>query len=119
MVRRDDGSLMVELVVGMAILSLAMVPLAYSFAKEQAITRNAFNRAVTMEAIDGEMEILMAGEWRTAPAGTQPYALPEELAKTLPPGKATLTVTGKHVRLDWRPDKKYSGGEIVREADVP
>jgi hypothetical protein len=71
-----------------------------------------------MELIDGEMEILLAGEWHSFADGTQPYMLHADTSTNLPPGKTTLTITGKHLRLDWMPATKRPGGEVVREADV-
>ncbi len=95
-----------ELIVAMSILVLAMMPLAYSFAQEQKLVRNSYRRAVAMELIDGEMEILMAGEWRAFNPGAQPYSFHAASATNLPPGKATLTITGRHLRLDWQPEQK-------------
>lgn len=109
---------MLELTVAMAILTIAMLPLAFSFQQEEKLLRSSYQRAVAMELVDGEMEILLAGEWRSFQQGTQDYLFRGASVTNLPPGKATLTITGKHVRLDWLPAKKTSGGEVVREADV-
>ena len=113
-----SGSLATELMVAMAILVIAMMPLAYSFEQEQILVRNSYRRAVAMEIIDGEMEILLAGEWHSFSAGTQSYPLHAVSAANLPAGRTTLTIVGQHLRLDWQPDKKASGGEVVREADA-
>ena len=37
-------------------------------------------------------------------------------ATNLPPGRFLLTIAGNHVRLEWRPAWKHSGGTVVREA---
>jgi hypothetical protein len=116
--QRKSGSLMAELVVAMAILSLALMPLGYSFLKELRLMTISYQRAVAMEIIDGEMEILVAGEWHEFKPGAQAYPLQSQAARNLPPGSATLTVTGKHLRLDWRPERKATGGEVLREADA-
>jgi prepilin-type N-terminal cleavage/methylation domain-containing protein len=117
--KNRTGFAMAELMVAMAILTIAMMPLALSFANEQRLARNSYQRAVALEIIDGEMEILMAGEWRAFQPGTQPYPLRAESAKNMPPGKAILTLSGNHIRLQWLPEKKHSIGEIIREADAP
>jgi hypothetical protein len=109
---------MMELIVAMAIIVIAMFPLAYSFMQERRLARGSYQRAVAMEMVDGEMEILLAGDWRSLPQGAQEYALHGESAKNLPPGKAMLTIAGKHLRLHWAPEKKSSGGEVLREADA-
>jgi hypothetical protein len=116
--RKQNGMLSSELMVAMAILIIAMLPLAYTFGQEQKLLRNSYRRAVAMELVDGEMEILLAGEWHSFQAGSQLYVFHGESATNLPPGKATLNITGKHLRLDWQPDRKTSGGEVVREADA-
>ena len=58
---RQRGSLMVELLVALAILTGVLLPLAYSFVSERRLARSAYQRAVAMEIVDGEMEVLLAG----------------------------------------------------------
>jgi hypothetical protein len=116
--KSQAGVLMTEMVVAMAILVVAIVPLAFIYPQEQKLLRSSYQRAVAMEIVDGEMEVLLAGEWRSFKEGTQTYPFHAESAKNLPPGRAELTVTKKHLRLDWMPEQKSSGGEIVREADL-
>lgn len=109
---------MMELLVAMAILVLAVVPLALSFAQESKVLRQSYQRAVAMELIDGEMEILLAGEWRSFKEGTQPYPLSGDARKNLPPGQALLTITGRHIRLEWQPEKGNLVTTVVREGVV-
>lgn len=116
--RWESGALTAELVVAMAILVLAMLPLGYSFVQEEKLLRGSYQRAVAMELVDGEMEVLLAGEWHAFKEGAQPYSFHAASATNLPSGKSVLTITGKHLRLDWLPEKKTSGGEVVREADA-
>ena len=116
--RLQSGALMTDLIVGLGILVIALMPLAYSLAQEHKVIRASYYKAAAMEIIDGEMEILMAGEWREFKEGPQSYPLSRETAKNLPPGKAVVTITGKRIRLEWQPAQKYSGGKIVREGVV-
>jgi hypothetical protein len=116
--KSQSGALATELMVAMAILVLAIIPLAFTYPQEEKLLRSSYQRAVAMELVDGEMEILRAGEWRAFKEGTQPYAFHAQSATNLPPGRVELTVAGKHLRLDWVPAKKSSGGEVVREADA-
>ena len=55
------GFLEVDLVVGLAILTLAVMPLGYSFAQERQALRAGYFRSVANEIVDGEMEIIAAG----------------------------------------------------------
>ena len=116
--RRRRGALITEAVIAMGLLTFAMLQLAFSIVREQKLTRAYFNRAIVMEIIDGEMEALMAGEWRAFMPGAQSYPVRAEAAKSLPRGKFVLTLDSDRVRLEWLPEKKGNGGKVVREARV-
>ena len=110
--------MMMDLVVAMAILSLAIVPLGYSFARERHVLKIEYLRAVANEIVDGEMEILAAGDWKNFPDGPQNYSVHAGAAASLPPGHFQLTKTGNRLRLEWTPDKKRGVGAVVRETTL-
>ena len=112
------GMLTTELIVGMAILVIAVVPLGYSLSHDANYLRLNYERAVAMEIVDGEMEILAAGQWRSLPEGTNTYAVHALAATNLPPGQFRLMRTGKHLRLEWKADAP-NVGPVVREVTVP
>jgi hypothetical protein len=114
----ERGMLMTELFVAIAIVVATMVPLGLAMTKEHQYLRACYNRAVAMEIVDGEMEILVAGEWRAFADGIHPYAVSARAATNLPSGGFALTVTGKRLRLEWLPAQKDRGGKIAREATV-
>ena len=114
----ERGALMAELMVGIAILTLALLPLAYSFAQETKYLRACYHRAVAMEIVDGEVEVLLAGEWKAFKAGAQDYVPKAMAATNLASGKFQLTITDKRLRLEWLPSKKDQGGQVVREVTV-
>ena len=114
----ESATLVTELIIGIAILVIAMLPLTLSFAQDENMARHYYRRAVAMELVDGEMEILLAGEWRSYKEGAQPYTFHAASATNLPPAKTVLTITGKHLRLEWLPEKTLSGGKVTREADI-
>ncbi len=111
-----QGSLMIEMVLALSIIITVLIPLGYSFMEEQHVLRVYYWRAVAMEAIDGEMEVLAAGDWHTYGEGEHPYTVHAESAKYLPPGSFTLTVRGPQLRLEWQPEKPRSALPVVREA---
>jgi len=114
----ERGALITELIVAMAIIIIALFPLAFSFAQEAKFLRSCYNRAIATEIVDGEVEVLLAGEWRAFKEGVQDYA-PQALAVTnLTSGKFQLTITNKRVRLEWLPSEKDQGGKVVREVTV-
>jgi hypothetical protein len=107
--------LLVEIVIAMGILVLVMIPRGYSFAKEQQLARAYYFRAIAMEIIDGEMEVLAAGAWHQYPPGTHPYSVEAEAAVNLPDGRFTLTRSNRLLRLEWTPEKRGKGGAVVRQ----
>ena len=115
---RQRGALMVELLVAMALVAGALLPLAYSLASERRLVRATYQRAVAMEIVDGEMEVLAAGAWRAQSAGAHEYPIHAIAATNLAPGRFLLTVQGAKVRLEWRPNVKIHGGAVVREVTV-
>ena len=104
--------------VGLAILSLAVVPLGYSFARERQVLKIEYFRSVANEIVDGEMEILAAGDWKSFPDGAQNYSVHAAAAAVLPPGHFQLTKAGNHLRLAWTSDEKNGIGAVVREVTV-
>ena len=115
---REHGFLMMDLTVGMAILTLAITPLAFSFAHERQLLRTEYYRGVAIEIVDGEMEILAAGAWRDFPDGPQVYAVHASAAARLPSGRFQLTKTGNHLRLEWKSDERRGIGAVVREITI-
>ncbi len=112
---RQRGMLMADLFVAMAIFAVAIMPLGFSYVRETRLLRAEYFRGVAMEIVDGEMEILVAGEWRNLPEGSQPYAVHAGAAANLPPGHFQLTKTGNHLHLEWASDTRQGIGTVVRE----
>jgi hypothetical protein len=117
--KRAAGWLLPELMIALSIIVIALMPLAFSFRAEQKLLRAHYNQAVAMEIVDGEIELLRAGDWRNYLEGEQPYKVSAASATNLPPGGFFLSRTGATVRLEWRPVKKQSGGTIARQLQMP
>lgn len=116
---RRCGALLAELIVALALLTGALLPLAYSITSEKRLARDSYHRAVAMEIVDGEMEILAAGEWRVFSPGSHEYSVRAAAATNLPAGQFLLTITTNKVRLEWRPlAKKIGRPVVVREAQT-
>ena len=69
--RRAGGFLMVDAIMGLAILTIAILPLGYTFVRERQVLRIEYCRGVADEIVDGEMEILLAGAAGKLPDGPQ------------------------------------------------
>lgn len=115
---RQRGALITELLVALALLVGLLLPIAYSFVSERKLVRACYQRAVAMEIVDGEMEALVAGEWRAFTPGTHQYRVHAGAVTNLPPGQFLLTVETGKVRLQWQPAVKHHGGPVTREAMV-
>jgi hypothetical protein len=117
--RRERGALTADLVVALGVLVVAALPIAFAFAQEGRLARIRYAEALAVEMVDGEMEILAAGEWRAFPPGQHEYLVKAAAAKNLPPGRFILTRDDKNLRLEWKPAKKGTGRPIVRETRLP
>ena len=106
---------MIELLVALALVIGALLPLAYSIASEKRLARALYQRAIAMEIVDGEMEVLAADAWHAFTNGTSEYHVDEVAATNLPPGRFLVTVSPDKVRLAWQPSVKQHGGPVVRE----
>lgn len=113
------GLMTAEMVIGIAILGAVMIPLAFAFQQDGRLCRAYYQRAIAMEIVDGEMEILAAGEWRAFAQGTQPYPVHAQSATNLPPGRFQLTVGPDRLRLEWLPAKAGRARTVVREVGLP
>ena len=113
------GALMVEFLVALALVLGALLPLAYSFAKEEHLARAYYQRAIAMELVDGEIELLAAGGWKDYATGVSEYRVRAAAAANLPPGKFLITRTQKMIKLEWLPDLKQHGGKVAREVRLP
>ena len=118
--RRHESAaiLMADLIVGILILLFGIFPIAYSFYVEARTFRAEYQHGVAMEIVDGEMEMLAAGEWKTVAEGSQIYPVHAKAAVNLPPGHFQLTKNGPHLRLEWRPDSRNGAASVSREAIV-
>jgi hypothetical protein len=117
--RARRGFLEVDLAVALAILSIAILPLGFSFVRERELLKIEYQRSIANEIVDGEMEILAAGAGRNFPDGSQTYPVQSRATTALPPGHFELTRTGNHLRLAWTPDAHRGVGAVIRETTIP
>ena len=110
------GFLNYELVVAIAILAVAVLPLGGAWYHETKMLRAYYRDAVAVEILDGEMEVLAAGEWRSFPEGRHELKPTAQAAKNLPPGQFILTREAPRVRLEWLPER---GRKMAREIKLP
>ena len=114
--QKEKGMLSTDLFVAMGLLALALIPISFSFMNEQKLCRAYYQRALTVQILDGEMEALAAGEWRAFKEGEQDYSVSTAALKNLPAGKFVFHRAGKDLRLEWHSLKDNSRSKITREA---
>jgi hypothetical protein len=116
--KRRAAFLTAEIMIAIALLSAVLLPISYSFNQEMKVARSAYYQAVAMELVDGEMELLRAGEWKSFPEGSHEYKIRALAITNLPPGHFTFTRQNETLRLEWTPLKKGKGGNVMREAKI-
>jgi hypothetical protein len=107
-----------ELMVAIGLITAALLPISYSFQREARIMRAAYYRAVAMEIVDGEMEILSAGNWKFYPEGATDYKVHAASQTNLPPGQFRLSRAAKSLRLEWLPAKPAHTDQIMRQIEL-
>lgn len=109
------GFLTVELVVAITILTLAILPLAFSFLNQQRALRHAYHRAAALQLVDGEAEVLASGALTKFADGERDYPMPLGAVTNLPPGRFVLRKSGPNGILEWKPAKTLIGGGVRRD----
>ncbi len=113
-----NGALMTEVMVAMALLLAVMLPMGDSVINEGKLFRATYQHAIAMEIVDGEMEILAAGEWQAFPEGTHDYPVHAAAAANLPQGQFHLTRQTNHLRLEWAPTNTHGISPVIREVTL-
>jgi hypothetical protein len=109
---------MLDLVCGLAILTIAILPVGFAFQREYRTLRIEYYRSVVDQLVDGELEILVAGAARNLPDGPQALTVSSRAAQSLPASHFQLTKTGNHLRVEWIPDSKCGLAAISREGNL-
>ena len=115
---KQRGVIMAEMIVAMGILVIAMLPLSFAAISDAHQLRTTYQKAIAREILDGEIEMLAAGEWQHVPEGIHDYAIHANAATNLPPGNFRTSRTANIVRLEWRPLKKTGIGTLSREVKL-
>jgi len=116
---RQSGALATECVLALGLIAIATIPLLFAFMQEATYSRSCYYRAAAMEIVDGEMEILAAGEWKEFAVGQHDYPVTASSATNLPPGRFRLSVEPKRLRLEWRPTGGKTNNAVARERALP
>ena len=118
--RRLAGYIQADLITAFAVISLTLLPLGYGYVHHRRLVRNATTRAVVLELIDSEMEVLAAGEHRAFAEGSRAYPLRGLAVRDLPPGECTVVKSNLpdsriHLTLAWTPTREGLLKPVQRE----
>ena len=103
-----------DVVLGIALLLLVFIPFSVTSSGELDLARRQQFQAVALQMIDGEMDVLLAGERQKYAAGEHTITPPGEAVQSLPEGKFVLTVGEKELTLAWTAVKQAKWGRVER-----
>lgn len=116
--QRTRGALSVELVIALAMFLIAFVPLGVLATRESRLARSLYFRAVAGEILDGELEVLLAGGWKSLSPGTNDLFVRAEATNSLPPGRFVAVFDPPRLMVQWRAQKPHTGADTLRRGEV-
>ena len=106
--------LQLDVAIALTVLALVFIPLSVSSSGGLDLARRHYFEAVALQLIDGEMDVLLAGERRKYTPGEHRITPVGEAVQNLPEGKFVLTVKQKQLTLTWVPTKRAKWGRVER-----
>ena len=111
---RRRAFLQLDVAIALTLLALVFIPLSVSSSGGLDLARRHYFEAVALQLIDGEMDVLLAGERRKYTLGEYGITPVGEAVQNLPEGKFVLTVKQKQLTLTWVPTKRAKWGRVER-----
>ena len=107
-----------DIAVAIVILGLIFIPLSVTSSAKLDLARRHHFEAVALNLIDGEIDVLLAGEIKKYKLGKSLITPPGEAVGSLPKGEFILTLNEKTIKLEWVPKKLTKWGRIQREVNL-
>ena len=117
-VARCRAFLQLDVAVAITILALVFIPLSISSSGDLDLARRHYFEAVALQLIDGEMDVLLAGERRKYTTGEHRITPVGEAVQNLPEGEFVLTVHDQKLTLAWVPTKRAKWGRVERVVEL-
>jgi len=115
---RCRAFLKLDVAVAIAILLIVFIPFSVSSIGDLDLARRHYFEAVARQLIDGEMDLLLAGERRKYTPGEHRITPVGRAVKNLPEGEFVLTVLHRKLTLAWVPTKSARWGRIERVVEL-
>ena len=107
-----------DVAVAIVILMLVFIPLTVTSSSKLDLARRHHVEAVVLQLIDGEIDVLLAGEQEKYNFGEHRITPAGEAAGDLPKGEFILTLKEKQLSLAWVPIKLAKWGRIERGVNL-
>ena len=117
-VARCRAFLQLDVAVAITVLALVFIPLSISSSGDLDLARRHYFEAVALQLIDGEMDVLLAGERRKYTTGEHRITPVGEAVQNLPEGEFVLTVHDQKLTLAWVPKKWAKWGRVERVVEL-
>jgi hypothetical protein len=117
-VARCRAFLQLDVAVAITVLALVFIPLSISSSGDLDLARRHYFEAVALQLIDGEMDVLLAGEHRKYTTGEHRITPVGEAVQNLPEGEFVLTVHDQKLTLAWVPTKRAKWGRVERVVEL-
>ena len=106
--------LQLDVAIALMVLALVFIPLSVSSSGGLDLARRHYFEAVALQLIDGEMDVLLAGERRKYTTGEHRIKPVGESVQNLPAGEFVLSVQDEKLTLAWMPKKLAKWGRVER-----
>ena len=110
--------LQLDVAVAITFLALVFIPLSISSSGDLDLARRHYFEAVALQLIDGEMDVLLAGEHRKYTTGEHRITPVGEAVQNLPEGEFVLMVHDQKLTLAWVPTKRAKWGRVERVVEL-
>ena len=107
-----------DVAVAIVILMLVFIPLTVTSSSKLDLARRHHVEAVVLHLIDGEIDVLLAGEKEKYNFGEHRINPAGEAAEDLPKGDFILTLKKNQLSLVWIPVKPAKWGRIERKVNL-
>ena len=115
---RRRAFLQLDMAIALSLLALVFIPLSVSSSGGLDLARRHYFEAVALQLIDGEMDVLLAGERRKYTTGEHRITPVGEAVQNLPEGEFVLTVHDQKLTLAWVPTKRAKWGRVERVVEL-
>ena len=106
--------LQLDVAVAITVLALVFIPLSVSSSGDLDLARRQYFEAVALQLIDGEIDVLLAGERRKYTPGEHQIKPVGEAVQNLPEGEFVLSVQDEKLTLAWMPKNLAKWGRVER-----